>query len=143
MRVPCVGVVVLDEQRRLLVVRRANEPSRGLWSIPGGRVEQGESLQDAAIREAREETGLEILVEAELGRVEVPGPDGIVYAVTDFVATVAPVAPVDTAGASTAPPMAVAGDDADEVRWASRTELTDLPTSPGLIETLAAWDVWS
>ncbi len=127
---------MLDEQRRLLVVLRANEPSRGLWSIPGGRVERGESLPAAAVREAREETGLEILVGAELGRVELPGPDGIVYAVTDFVATAA------TAGARTAPTEAVPGDDAAEVRWVSRAELADLPTSPGLIETLAAWGVW-
>ncbi|MFY9913879.1 MAG: NUDIX domain-containing protein [Nocardioidaceae bacterium] len=136
MRVLCVGVVVLDEQGRLLVVRRANEPSRGLWSIPGGRVERGESLPAAAVREAREETGLQILVGAELGRIELPGPDGVVYAVTDFVAT------VDPAGSRTPPAVAVAGDDADEVRWVSRAELTDLPTSPGLVETLTAWEVW-
>ncbi len=136
MRVPCVGVVVLDEQGRLLVIRRAHEPGRGLWSIPGGRVEPGESLSAAAVREAREETGLAILVGAELGRVELPGPDGVVYVVTDFAAT------VDTAGASKVHTVAVAGDDADEVRWVGRTELADLPTSPGLVEAVASWGVW-
>ena len=43
--VPCVGAVVHDAAGRLLLIRRAHEPSRGLWSIPGGRVEPGETNQ--------------------------------------------------------------------------------------------------
>jgi 8-oxo-dGTP diphosphatase len=56
---PFVGVgAVIVENGRALVVRRATEPLRGQWSIPGGAVEVGETLREAAIREAREETGL-------------------------------------------------------------------------------------
>jgi 8-oxo-dGTP diphosphatase len=49
--VPCVGAVVHDGQGRLLLVRRGHAPSAGLWSVPGGRVEAGESEVEAVVRE--------------------------------------------------------------------------------------------
>jgi 8-oxo-dGTP diphosphatase len=130
-RVPCVGVVVLDRLGRLLVVRRGHAPSAGRWSIPGGRVEPGETLEVAAVREAREETGLDVVVGEVAGQVELPGMDDQVYDVTDFIAT-------------TADPTAVPapGDDAMEVQWVTRDELAALDTSPGLVDTLESWRVW-
>jgi len=56
--VPAVLAVVARD-RRLLLVRRANPPDRGLWGFPGGRIEPGEPLFEAAVRELREETGIE------------------------------------------------------------------------------------
>ena len=58
-----VGAVVLDGDGRVLLIRRGREPLKGEWSIPGGAVETGETLEEAVAREVREETGLEIAVE--------------------------------------------------------------------------------
>lgn len=62
-KAPLVGVgAVVHKDGRFLLVRRANEPGKGLWSIPGGLVEVGESLKDAVKREVEEETGVRIEV---------------------------------------------------------------------------------
>jgi 8-oxo-dGTP diphosphatase len=129
-RVPCVGVVVLDDAGRLLLIKRGHPPSAGRWSIPGGRVEEGETLEQAAVREAREETGLDVVVGAVAGRVELPGVGDEVYDVTDFLAT-------------QADPRAVAtpGDDADDARWVTPAELERLPLVDGLLDALRAWGV--
>jgi 8-oxo-dGTP diphosphatase len=58
-----VGAVVLDVQRRVLLVRRGQEPLMGEWSIPGGALELGERLEDGVRREVREETGLDVTPE--------------------------------------------------------------------------------
>ena len=54
-----VGAVIICEDK-ILLEKRKNEPSRGKWTIPGGLVELGESLESAVVREAREETSLEV-----------------------------------------------------------------------------------
>lgn len=138
-RVLCAGVVVLDRQGpepRILVVQRGRPPSEGRWSIPGGRVESGETLEQAAAREAWEETGLHVEVGSQVGEIDLPGRVvDEVYAVTDFVATV-------ELGSGDELPAPRPGDDAADVRWVTRTELHALPTSPGLVDTLESWGVW-
>jgi len=58
---PIVGIgVVIVRDCRIALIKRANEPSKGKWTIPGGLVELGESVEEAVIREAKEETCLEI-----------------------------------------------------------------------------------
>ena len=128
--VPCVGAVVLDDDGRLLLVRRGREPSRGLWSLPGGRVEPGEAEVAAVAREVLEETGLRVEVGAPVGRVRIPAGDGVVYAVTDYRCMLS--------GPGQEPR---AGDDADDVVFADAAALAALPCTPLLLETLRGWGV--
>jgi 8-oxo-dGTP diphosphatase len=87
-RIPCVGAVIQDGDGRLLLIRRGREPGAGLWSLPGGRIEPGETDQQAVSREVLEETGLVVDCGALLGRAELPGPDGAVIDVGDYRAAV-------------------------------------------------------
>ena len=126
----CVGAVVRDDSGRLLVVRRGQQPALGCWSIPGGRVEPGESDAEALAREVLEETGLHVRVGALVGTVERPGPGSAVYAIYDYAC-----APVGGA--------LRASSDVSDARWVSEAELRTLDCSPGLVETLEAWKVLS
>lgn len=125
--VACVGALVHDADGRLLLIERGSEPHRGRWTLPGGRVEAGESLEQAVVREIREETGLDVSVGAEVGRVLIPSGN-VMFDVVDFTCTL-----VDP----TAEP--VAGDDAADVRFVDAAALRDLPCTPTLIDTLREW----
>lgn len=116
-----------DDQRRLLVVRRANEPGRGLWSIPGGRVEPGEDDSTAVAREVAEETGLTVEVGDLVGEVERDGPKGTLYLIRDYEAT--------AVGGSLTP-----GDDASDARFVTRAEFLTLSTTTLLASTLEQWN---
>lgn len=117
------SAVICDSEGRVLLIKRGNEPGKGLWSVPGGCVDPGESLAEAAAREAKEETGLEVNVERELWSLRVPTGDGRMYEIHDFAASVI--------GGTLA-----AGDDADEVRWVTPDELDELALTDNLDEYL-------
>jgi len=118
----CVGAVVVDTDR-LLLVRRGRGPGQGRWSVPGGRVEGGETVGEAVVRELYEETGLDGLCGAMLGWVERIHPDHH-FVILDFIVEVLdPVEPV-------------AGDDAAEVRWVPLGDVAELPLVDGLAEFL-------
>lgn len=117
---------MLDDAGRLLLIRRANDPGRGRWSVPGGRVQDGETDQRAVIREVAEETGLTVEVMWWLGDVQREGPDGAVFDIHDYSCRV-------TGG------TLAAGDDADDARWCDAEALATLPVVTGLIEALAGW----
>ena len=72
-RIPCVGAIITDGER-ILLIKRGHEPEAGRWSLPGGRIEPGESDQQALVREVREETGLKVTPGRLVGRVTRPGP---------------------------------------------------------------------
>ena len=127
-RVLCAGGVVLDAEGRLLVVRRGRPPDRGRWSLPGGRVEAGETTAQAVAREVAEETGLDVRVGREVGQVDRVGVGGSVYEIHDHVA--------EPVGGTLA-----GGDDADDARWVTRDQLRQLPTTSDLLETLTSWGV--
>ncbi|UCH57144.1 MAG: NUDIX hydrolase [Candidatus Bathyarchaeota archaeon] len=68
---PMVGVgVLIQNDDRYLLIKRAVDPDAGFWSIPGGLVEVGERVSDAAVREAMEETGLDVELMEILGVVD-------------------------------------------------------------------------
>jgi ADP-ribose pyrophosphatase YjhB (NUDIX family) len=127
--IPCVGGVVINPAGFLLVVQRKNEPARGLWSLPGGRVEPGETAAAAAVREVAEETGIVAQVLREVGTVQRTAPSGGIYDIRDFLM-------VDD---SEKQPLAA--DDALDARYVTPAQLRDLPTSPGLIEALTEWGI--
>jgi ADP-ribose pyrophosphatase YjhB (NUDIX family) len=122
---------VLDGRGRLLVIRRGQAPSAGLWSVPGGRCRPDEAPDDACVREVAEETGVAVRVLRLAGQVERDAPDGDVYVIDDFVCALA-------GGPAAAP---VAGDDADDARWVTRAELAALELVPGLWDCLVGWGV--
>ena len=108
-------------------MQRGHDPERGRWSIPGGRVEAGETDRDALIREVREETALRVSVGERCGSV-VRGP----FVIHDYRCAVRSGEPV-------------AGDDAAAVRWVDGAEFAALDAADQLVsrlaETLRGWGV--
>lgn len=119
----CVGAVIVDDDR-LLLIRRGHGPAAGHWSLPGGRVEFGETLVEALVREVREETNLEVAVGDYIGHVEIFGDDAH-FVVHDFRAVAFDAEVV------------VAGEDAAEAAWFALHDVADLNLSDGLAEFLA------
>ena len=115
--------MVVDEDR-LLLIRRGHGPAAGEWSVPGGRVEWGELMVEALVREVLEETGLEIVVDDYIGYVERISEDAH-FVIHDFHATAFDTEPLR------------AGDDAAEARWVDLSAVADLNLVEGLAEFLA------
>lgn len=117
--VPAVGVVCM-RGKEVLLIRRSKEPRAGEWSLPGGRIEWGERTADAALRELREETGVEArlagLVEVVDGIFRTEEGAGSHYVLVDFAAHWIAGEPV-------------AGDDALEARFVT-------------FDTLNAFGLW-
>ncbi len=126
---PLVGVgAVVIREGHVLLVRRANEPNRGQWSIPGGTVELGETLAQAAAREVWEECQVqvepgEVLSTFDLIRYDEQGKILYHYVLLDLAARYISGDPV-------------AATDALEVRWVTATELDQLDTIPRLVPVL-------
>ncbi len=117
-----VGALVLHHDH-VLLVRRSTPPEAGRWSFPGGRVEPGERMADAAAREVWEETGLDVEIDRPVDWVERIGPDHH-FVIVDFAATV-PERQEPTPG-----------DDAADARWVHLDEISTLALVDGLLDFL-------
>jgi ADP-ribose pyrophosphatase len=122
---PLVGVGVLIENNgEYLLIQRAAEPDKGLWSVPGGMVELGERARDAAIREAYEETGLEVKPVRVLDVVDkiIHDDEGRIrfhFIIVDYLTRL-------VGG------KLKASSDALDARWVKASQFTDFELSPTL-----------
>ena len=122
-----VGAVVF-KNGEVLLVRRGQPPSQDFWAIPGGCVEIGETLQQAAEREIFEETGIKIRAKEPVYTFDVIDRDGhgkirFHYVIVDLAADYLSGDPK-------------AGDDAAEARWVSAQQIDDLQVSPPTLKLL-------
>jgi len=118
----CVGAIAVHDGR-LLLVRRGHGPATGEWSVPGGRVEAGETLAEAVVRELREETALEGVCDRFLGWVERIDAKRH-FVILDFIVTV-----LDAHSPR-------AGDDVTDVAWVAVEEVAERRLVEGLAEFL-------
>lgn len=122
-----VGAIVFKGDK-VLMVKRANPPAKNMWSIPGGRVELGETLQAAAEREIKEETGINIKGGEPVYTFEVIDRDAggrvcFHYVIIDLKADYVSGVPC-------------AGDDAIDARWISAQDLKNLTVNPATLKAL-------
>jgi mutator protein MutT len=118
----CVGAIAVHDGR-LLLIRRGAGPAAGEWSVPGGRVERGETLAEAVVRELAEETGVEGVCDRLVGWVERIGSD-YHFVILDFAVTVLE------------PGALRAGSDAAEAEWVPMDEVPHRRLVEGLAEFL-------
>lgn len=112
--------VVKNEDGRFLLVLRTKDPEAGRWTIPGGVVEPGETLQEAAVREVFEETGIIVKIGQEVWSLTLPADPDTIYEIHDFLAE--PIGGVLRAG-----------DDAGDAQWFTAEEMKHTPLTHDLL----------
>lgn len=124
---PAIGVagIVFNRQNQVLMIKRDKPPAWGLWSVPGGRLEAGESLVEACKREIKEETGLDTEIKHIVAVVE-RRVEGFHYVIIDFLAELSDVNGNDP----------VAQSDVAEARWIKLENIADYDLVDGLAEII-------
>ena len=117
-----VSAIILDADKRVLLVRRGQAPAMNLWHAPGGKLEPGEGVVQACQREIREETGIQGIRVVSLIAVVERRVEGFHYVILDFLA--------ELPGQITPDP--VAGDDVTDAQWISYPELDHYALAEGL-----------
>jgi mutator protein MutT len=112
--------IAVFKDRKVLLVKRGRAPFAGLWSLPGGKVEGGETPRQAACRELKEETGIEAEVEGIIDTVKVVGSPGdtMTYRLTVFYGR-----PI---GGNLEP-----GSDSEAAEWVHLDDIDALPMTEG------------
>ena len=118
--IQAVGGVVAHPDGRVLLVRRGRAPRQGEWSLPGGKVEEGETLEQAIVREVKEETGLDVRCIRKL----------VLYVLDPYDIHEMLCEPLDPST------EIVAADDAMDARWATLDELESLGVRPDAIRII-------
>jgi 8-oxo-dGTP diphosphatase len=120
-----VGAVVFNQRGEIALIKRGKPPHFGRWMIPGGSLEWGETLEQAAVREVREETGLDIEIETFVDFVEamVPGEAGYHFLIMDYAARA-------VTGSL------AAASDALEAEWVSSDSLAAYDLAPELLQVI-------
>lgn len=123
---PAVSAIIVQDDR-VLLVKRGFEPSLGMWSFPGGKIEPGETARQAVEREVFEETSLTVEAGEVVGVYDVISKDGETllfhYVIINFHARV-------ISG------ELHAASDAADAQWFTIDEIADLPTTPNLLDRL-------
>jgi len=126
---PMMGVgILIRKGEEYLLIKRASEPDRGLWSVPGGMVEIGEEAEEAAIREAKEETGLDVEILKDLGVVDKIVRDEVGKVRYHFII-------IDYLAESVTGEMHH-HDDALDAQWVHPRDFRKYPMSPTLVDLL-------
>lgn len=125
--VPAIGVggIVFNDKGQVLMIQRNQPPAMGLWSVPGGKLEAGESLADTCKREIKEETGLDVAVKNIVAVVE-RRIESFHYVVIDFLACL--VGDENT--------MPVAQSDVAEAKWIGLENIEEYHLVDGLAEII-------
>jgi len=120
-----VGAVVFNAEGEILLIKRGKAPHYGRWMVPGGTLEWGETLEQAAVREVLEETGIGIEIEAFVEIIEAitPGDSGFHFVIMDY------------AGQAVSGTLA-AGSDALDAAWVALDSFPDYDLTPELLSVI-------